>query len=190
MTELLAELSLLENAAAANLSMAQGRYNMAERIGRVLGDQFLMVDSDGDYFAQENRDEYHAVFRNNTTGEEAVVTITPLVGEDGVVVNHAELIVGVPTNSKEDRKRINDAVVSSVAREVPDFKLPCSGQYGENTNAEAQRTGNISAVSDGEEQARTQCSRTGVSHQGITLTNPGTRVSSAKEASSGLKQQE
>lgn len=190
MTELLAELSLLENAAAANLSMAQGRYNMAERIGRVLGDQFLMVDSDGDYFAQENRDEYHAVFRNNTTGEEVVVTITPLVGEDGVVVNHAELIVGVPTNSKEDRERINDAVVSSVAREVPDFKLPCSGQYGENTNAEAQRTGNISAVSDGEEQARTQCSRTGVSHQGITLTNPVTRVSSAKEASSGLKQQE
>ena len=183
LTELLSELSLLENAAASNLAMAQGRYNMAERIGRVLGDQFLMVDQDGDYFAQENRDEYHAVFRNHTTGEEAVVTITPLVGEDGVVVNHAELVVGVPTNSQEDRDHINNAVVSQVAQEVPDFKLPCSGQYGENTNAEAHRTGNISAVSAGDEQVRSQCSRTGVSHQGVTLSNPVTRASNTDQSS-------
>lgn len=189
LSELLGELSLLENAAATNLSMAQGRYHMVERIGRVLGDQFLMVDQDGDYFAQENRDEYHAVFRNPTTGEEAVVTITPLVGEDGVVVNHAELIVSVPTNSQEDRDRINNAVVSQVAQEVPEFRLPCSGQYGENTNAEAHRTGNISAVSAGYEQVRSQCSRNGVSHQGVMLSNPVTRISPTEEHTSGTTQQ-
>lgn len=184
LSELIGELSLLENAAATNLSMAQGRYNMAERIGRVLGNQFLMVDQDGDYFAQENRDEYHAVFRNSTTNEEAVVTITPLVGEDGIVVNHAELIVGVPTNNKEDRERINSAVVSQVAQEIPEFKLPCSGQYEENTNAEAHRTGNISAVSDGDEQVRSQCSRNGVTHQGVTLSNPVVRVSDKERTTS------
>lgn len=190
MTELLGELSLLENTAATNLSMAQGRYNMVEHIGKVLGEQFLMVDQDGDYFAQENRDEYHAVFRNNTTKEEAVVIITPLVGKDGVVVNHAELIVSVPTNNQEFRKYINDIVVSQVARDVSDFKLPCSDQYGENTNAEAHRTGNISAVLAGDEQVRSQCSKTGISYQGVTLSNPVTKISSVKEVSSVLNQQE
>lgn len=189
LTELLGELSLLENAAAANLSMAQGRFNMVERIGRVLGDQFLMVDQDGDYFAQENRDEYHAIFRNPTTGEEAVVTITPLVGVDGVVVNHAELIVDVPTNSKEDRDRINNAVVNQVAQEVPEFKLPCSDQYGENTNAEARRTGDISAVSAGDDQVRSRCSMNGISHQGAMLSNPVTRVFPTESQASDTIQQ-
>ena len=183
LTGLMEELSLLENAAASNLTMAQGRFSMAQRIGSVLGDQFLMVDQDGDYFGQENRDEYHAVFHNPTTGEEAVVTITPLIGEDGIVVNHAELIVNVPTNDPKERSLINDAVVRQVAREVEGFQLPCSGQYEERTNDEARRTGNISAVSNGDEQVRSQCSRTGVTHHGVSLSNPVVRATSTAQNS-------
>lgn len=187
---LLTELGLLENAAAANLAMAQGRYNMVERIGEVLGDQFLMDEADGDYFAQENRDEYHAVFRNPNTGTEAVVTITPLIGEDGVVVNHAELIINEPDNDPNARAAINDAVVRQVAQEVEDFALPCSGQYGENTNQEAQRTGDISAVSEGNEQVRSQCGRNGVTYQGQRLTNPAVQTQTAAPSPSAAQEQE
>jgi len=189
LTGLLGELSLLENAAAVNLAMAQSRYSMAERIGRVLGDEYLMVDADGDYFEAENRDEYHARFRNSTTGEEAVVLITPLMGEDGVVVNHAELIVNVPTNDPQRRADINQAVVKRVAEQVEGFSLPCSGQYAAHTNDEARRTGDISAVSEGKSQVRSQCSQKGlVSKKGVTLINPAVTAAKSENCQSEVQQ--
>lgn len=181
MTEHLTQLSMLEHAAAANLLMAQRRYEMAVRIGEVLGESFLMTEQDGNFFGEQNRDEYHAAFTNPTTGETAVVIVTPLVGEDGIVVNHAELIVNTPTNSAEERQQINDTVARQVAQDVPGFKLPCSGQYGTETRTEAQRTGNISAVSEGNEQVRSRCGVTGATYQGRQLTNPAVSLTNTRQ---------
>ena len=181
LTAHLTQLSMLEHAAAANLLMAQRRYEMAVRIGEVLGESFLMTEQDGNFFGEQNRDEYHAAFTNPTTGETAVVIVTPLVGEDGVVVNHAELIVNTPTNSAEEREQINDTVTRQVARDVPGFRLPCSGQYGAASRTEAQRTGNISAVSAGNEQVRSRCGVRGITYQGRQLTNPAVSLTDARQ---------
>jgi len=166
------ELAMLENAAAVNLTMANERYQMAVRIGEVLGDSFLMDEQDGDYFASENRDEYHASFTNPDTGEQAVVVITPLLGNDGVVTNHAEVLVRTPDNNPDYRKEVNHAVVQNISRDIPDFQLPCSEQYAEHTNEEAERLGNISAVSEGMETVRSQCSLSGVDYHNRTVKNP------------------
>ncbi|GEM_PF-3107938 len=166
------ELAMLENAAAVNLTMANERYHMAVRVGEVLGDAFLMDEQDGDYFASENRDEYHASFTNPSTGEQAVVVITPLQGDDGVVTNHAEVLVHTPTNQPQRREEINQALVKEVARQVPGFSLPCSEQYGSRTNEEAERLGNISAVSEGQEAVRSQCSLSGMTYDRRTVINP------------------
>ncbi|MCM1131910.1 MAG: hypothetical protein NC340_00400 [Ruminococcus flavefaciens] len=150
----LEENALLENASHTNLAMARARVDMAEKIGDVLGDSFLMTEADGDYFKEEPREEYHAVFLNPQTLEEAVVVINPEPDENGVVTNHAEVIIKTPSNNAEDRRRINDTIVRNVAQQVEGFNLPCSEKYGLRTNEEAERLGNISAVSQGQEIAR------------------------------------
>jgi len=170
--DFISELALLENTAETNLAMARSRLSMAERIGQVLGDHFQMDEQDGDYFASENRDEYHASFTNPATQEQAVVVITPIMEDNGIVTNHAEVLVSTPSNSPDYRQEVNRAVVQDISRDVPDFKLPCSEQYAEHTNQEAERLGNISAVSEGREAVRSQCSISGTAYNRQHVTNP------------------
>lgn len=161
MTSLLAELNLLQNAAADNFAMAQGRFGLAERIGQVLGDEYQMVDADGDFFSREPRDEYHARFYNPETRQTAVVVITPLVGEDGRVTNHAEVLVDTPTNDTGFCESLSEAVAARMQKTDAGFKLPCSGAYGAEVGQEARRMGDISAVSEGVQTARSVHAVTG-----------------------------
>src|SRR5699024_8868686 len=92
------ELIQVENAAHTNVAMSLNRYTLASQIGMILGDQYQMLDADGDYFGEENRDEYHAIFVNPVTGDQAAVVITPIYGEDGIVTNHVEVIIGNADN--------------------------------------------------------------------------------------------
>ncbi len=173
----LSELAMLENAAETNLAMARSRLSMAERIGEVLGENFMMDEQDGDYFASENRDEYHASFTNRDTKEQAVVVITPIMEENGIVTNHAEVLVSTPENNPHRRREVNDAVVRNIAQDVPDFKLPCSEQYAVHTNEEAERLGNISAVSEGRDDVRSHCSTAGVTYNRQNVSNPAAGLS-------------
>lgn len=154
LTSLLAELALVQNAGADNFTMAQARFGLAQRIGALLGDDYQMVEQDGDFFRREPNDEYHAVFRNPETGMTAVVVITPEVDGNGRVTNHAELLVDTVSNDPALNASVNQAVVEGLQESHEDFALPCSGQYGDKTGAEAQRMGDISAVSAGSSAAR------------------------------------
>lgn len=162
---LMEELTLIENAAHTNVAMSVSRYEMAEKIGAILGEDFQMIDSDGDYFGEENRDEYHAIFENPVTGDQTAIVITPIPGEDGTVTNHVEVIVGNADNNPVTRQKINLAVQHKLsAQGLEQVSFPCSEKYGERTREEAARVGNIGAVTAGVTSARSSVSgRTAVS---------------------------
>lgn len=162
---LMEELTLIENAAHTNVAMSVSRYEMAEKIGAILGEDFQMIDSDGDYFGEENRDEYHAIFENPVTGDQTAIVITPIPGEDGTVTNHVEVIVGNADNNPVTRQKINLAVQHKLsAQGLEQVSFLCSEKYGERTREEAARVGNIGAVTAGVTSARSSVSgRTAVS---------------------------
>lgn len=182
--ELMEELTLIENAAHTNVAMSVSRYEMAEKIGSILGDDFQMIDSDGDYFGEENRDEYHAVFENPVTGDRTAIVITPIPGEDGTVTNHAEVIVGNADNNPVTRQKINLAVQRKLgAQGLEQVVFPCSEKYGDRTREEAARVGNIEAVTAGSVSARSSVSgNKTVSERAAASEN---RVMSGRAAASG-----
>lgn len=155
------ELLQVENASHTNFAMAVNRYTLTEKIGALLGENYQMIDSDGNYFAQENREEYHAIFQNPVTGDQAAVVITPVTGPDGIDANHVELIIGNADNNPVTRDRINAVIQNQLAQEgLIQGGFPCSQKYGARTAAEVQRVGNIHDVEAGKETAR--ASREGV----------------------------
>ena len=81
--------------------------------------------------------------------------ITPIYGEDGIVTNHAEVIIGNADNDPVTREKINEAVQSALQSEgLIEGAFPCYQRYGERTREEAERVGNIEAVSAGLSSAR------------------------------------
>ncbi|MDO4325829.1 MAG: hypothetical protein Q4E24_07340 [bacterium] len=155
------EVMQVENASHTNFAMAISRYQLAEKIGGLLGENYQMLDADGNYFLEENREEYHAVFQNPVTGDQAAVVITPVAGADGVDANHIELIIGNADNNPVTRERINAVIQRKLQEEgLIQGGFPCSGKYGDQTLEEVARVGNIRNVEDGVETAR--ASREGV----------------------------
>ncbi len=152
---LLEELALVENAAHTNVAMSLSRVQMAGKIGAILGESYQMVDQDGDYFAEENREAYHALFENPVTGDQAVVVITPVMGDDGTVTNYMELIVGNKDNNPVTREQMSAAVEAKLRQGgVQDVSFPCFNKYGDKTREECSRVGNIDAVAAGDEGTR------------------------------------
>lgn len=152
---LIEEVALVENAAHTNVAMSLSRMEMAGKIGAILGESYQMLDADGDFFSEENREEYHAIFENEVTGDQAAVVITPIMGEDGTVTNHIELIIGNADNNPVTRDKISE-VVAGKLREggMEGAAFPCSGKYGNKTREEVQRVGDLEAVAAGDESAR------------------------------------
>lgn len=154
---LIEELALIENASHINVAMSLSRFQTAVKIGEILGSEFEMVDSDGDFYREENREEYHAVYINPVTGDKVVVVITPVPDEAGVVSNHIELIAG---NSMD-----NDVVNRGTIHNVVSTKLEesgiqgmhlerCAGRHGDQLQQVIDRAGDIEAVAAGDESVR------------------------------------
>lgn len=149
------QLSLIENAAHINVAMSVSRYETARKIGRILDENYAMIDADGEFFAREDREEYHAIFQNPSTGDQIAVVITPILDEAGIVTNHVELIVGHTDNNPVTRDRIAREVAEKLRMSgVDGCSFPCSGRYGDATLQETVRVGDIEAVENGEEKAR------------------------------------
>lgn len=149
------ELVLVENAAHINVAMSLSRFETASKIGHILDENYEMIDSDGDFFSEENREEYHAIFQNPVTRDQMAVVITPLPDEAGVVTNHVELIVGNADNNPVTRDRIAQEVAEKLrASGVEGCAFPCARRYGDGTAQEVARVGNIAAVAAGKESAR------------------------------------
>ena len=141
------ELVLVENAAHIN--------ETASKIGHILDENYEMIDSDGDFFSEENREEYHAIFQNPVTRDQVAVVITPLPDEAGVVTNHVELIVGNADNNPITRDRmVNEVAEKLRGAGVEGCAFPCARRYGDGTAQEVARVGNIAAVAAGKESAR------------------------------------
>lgn len=149
------ELTLVENAAHINVAMSLSRFETASKIGNILDENYEMIDSDGDFFSEENREEYHAIFQNPVTHDQVAVVITPLPDEAGVVTNHVELIVGNADNNPVTRDRIAHEVAEKLRLSgVEGCSFPCARRYGDATAQEVARVGNIAAVAAGKETAR------------------------------------
>ena len=124
------ELALVENAAHINVAMSLSRFETASKIGHILDENYEMIDSDGDFFSEENREEYHAIFQNPVTRDQMAVVITPLPDEAGVVTNHVELIVGNADNNPVTRDRIAQEVAEKLrASGVEGCAFPCARRY-------------------------------------------------------------
>lgn len=131
---LIEELALVENASHINVAMSLSRFQTAVKIGEILGDEFEMIDSDGDFYCEENREEYHAVYVNPATGDKVVVVITPVSDEAGVVSNHIELIAGNSMDNDIVNRGTIHNVVSAKLREggIQDMHLErCAGRHGD-----------------------------------------------------------
>ena len=164
------EVLQVENASHTNFTMAVNRYTLTEKIGALLGENYQMIDGDGNYFAQENREEYHAIFQNPVTGDQAAVVITPVTGPDGIDANHVELIIGNADNNPVTRDRINHVIQSQLAKEgLIEGGFPCSQKYGERTAKAVERVGNIHDVEAGRETAR-------ASREGLKMPQGGRTV--------------
>ncbi len=150
------QLALVENAAHINVAMSVSRYDMAVKIGDILGDQYAMIDSDGEYFAREDRDEYHAIFENPATHDQVAVVITPILDEEtGVVTNHVELIVGNADNNPVTRDTMARTVAAKLRQNgVEGCAFPCAGRYGNKTAEEVARVGDMEAVEAGDATVR------------------------------------
>lgn len=149
------ELTLLEHTSHTNFTMAISRYQMADKIGEILGDNYHMIDCDGDYYSGENNQSYHAVFEDPITGNQAAVVVTPVYGEDGVVSNHIELIIGNADNNPITRERMSRQVAEALNAEgVLEGGFPCSGRHEGKEKEEIARVGNIAAVAEGKESAK------------------------------------
>lgn len=149
------QLALIENAAHINVAMSFSRYETAVKIGNILDSNYEMIDSDGDYFGQEDREEYHAIFQNPNTGDQVAVVITPIPDEAGIVTNHIELIVGNSDNEPVTRDRIARAVAEKLRTSgIEGCSFPCAGRFGDATPQEVARVGNIAAVEEGDEKVR------------------------------------
>ena len=150
------QLLLLENAAHINVAMSVSRYETASKIGAILDDNYEMMDADGEFFAREDREEYHALFQNPVTRDQVAVVITPIPDEGGVVTNHIELIVGNADNNPVTRDRIAQEVAEklrSAGLEGCSFAA-CSGRYGDHTPQEVARVSDMTAVERGDEKVR------------------------------------
>lgn len=149
------QLALVENAAHINVAMSVSRYETAARIGNILDSNYEMIDADGEFFAREDREEYHAIFQNPVTGDQAAVVITPVLDEAGVVTNHIELIVGNADNNPLTRDRIAREVAERLQAEgVEGCSFPCARRFGDGTLREVARVGDIAAVEAGDEKVR------------------------------------
>lgn len=151
------ELALVENASHTNVAMSLSRYQTAVKIGRILGEEFHMLDADGDFYGEENREEYHAVYVNSTTGDTVVVVITPVPDESGVVSNHIELIAGSGMdNDLGNRHMIHRKVSEKLkAGGVREINLEqCADRHGANVRQVIETAGNIAAVAAGDEHVR------------------------------------
>lgn len=149
------QLALIENVSHINVAMSVSRYEMACKIGEILGDSFAMVDSDGEYFAEEDREEYHAIFENPVTHQQIAVVITPIADETGAVSNHVDLIVGNLDNDPIKRDRMTRQVATQLNDSgVENCKFPCASRFNEQTSQEVARVGDIEAVQAGDEKTR------------------------------------
>lgn len=149
------QLALIENAAHINVAMSLSRFEVATKIGDILGDEYSMIDSDGEFFGREDRDEYHAIFQNPNTNDQVAVVITPILDDAGIVTNHIELIVGNADNNPLTRQRIADAVAEKLRTSgLEGCAFPCARRFGDDTGQEVARVGNINAVEVGDETAR------------------------------------
>lgn len=149
------QLALVENAAHINVAMSVSRFDAASKIGNILDENYEMIDSDGEYFAREDREEYHAIFQNSVTGDQVAVVITPIPDETGVVTNHIELIVGNADNNPVTRDRMANEVAGKLRNSgVEGCSFPCARRYGDDTLREVSRVGNIAAVETGDESVR------------------------------------
>ena len=157
MRSLIQELALVENASHINVAMSLSRYQTAVQIGEILGEEYQMEDSDGDFFREENREEYHAVYRNELTGDRVVVVITPIPDEAGVVQNHIELIADNGMDNDSDNRTMIHNIVSRKLRDsgIQDMHLEsCAGRHGSRTQEVLNRAGDIQAVAAGDESVR------------------------------------
>lgn len=149
------QLALVENAAHINVAMSVSRYETAAKIGSILDSNYQMIDSDGEFFGREDREEYHAVFQNPVTGDQVAVVITPIPDENGVITNHIELIVGNADNNPITRDRITHEVAEKLrASGVEGCSFPCARRFGDETAQEVARVGDIAAVESGDEKVR------------------------------------
>lgn len=149
------QLALVENAAHINVAMSVSRYETATKIGNILDSNYEMIDSDGEFFGREDREEYHAIFQNPITGDQVAVVITPIPDDSGVVTNHIELIVGNADNNPVTRDRIVREVAEKLRMSgVEGCSFPCARRFGDSTAQEVARVGDISAVECGDEKAR------------------------------------
>lgn len=149
------QLALIENAAHINVAMSVSRYENAEKIGSILDSNYEMIDSDGEFFGREDREEYHAIFQNPNTKDQVAVVITPIPDDAGVVTNHIELIVGNADNNPVTRDRIAREVAEKLRISgVEGCSFPCARRFGDNTAQEVARVGNIAAVESGDENVR------------------------------------
>lgn len=154
---LMEELALIENASHINVAMSLSRYQTAVKIGEILGNEFEMIDSDGDFYREENREEYHAVYINPVTGDKVVVVITPVPDEAGVVSNHIELIAGNSMDNDIVNRGTIHNVVSAKLQEggIQDMHLErCAGRHGDQLQQVIDRAGDIEAVAAGDESVR------------------------------------
>lgn len=149
------QLALIENAAHINVAMSVSRYETAAKIGNILDSNYEMIDSDGEFFGREDREEYHAIFQNPNTGDQVAVVITPILDESGIITNHIDVIVGNADNDPVNRDRIWGEVTAMLEISgVKGCSSPCAGRFGYATSQEVARVGNIAAVENGDEKAR------------------------------------
>ncbi len=164
------QLALVENASQSNVAMSISRYRTAVKIGEILGEQYHMIDSDGEYFGTENREEYHAVYENPNTGDRVALIITPVMDpKTGVVQNHIDLLVGNANNDPLDRARISRAVAQSLRNSgaVENCSFPCSDRFGNQTPEEAERAGDIAAVERGDQRVRVRVPNVNTGNQPV-----------------------
>ena len=149
------QLALVENAAHINVAMAVSRYETAVKIGDILDSDFELTESDGEYFAREDREEYHASFQNPVTGQRAAVVIAPeLDKETGVVRNHIDVLIGNVDNDPVKRREVRTAVEQRLQNEVEGCHFPCAERFGDGTIQEVERVGDIAAVEAGDVKVR------------------------------------
>ena len=149
------QLALIENAAHINVAMSVSRYETAAKIGNILDSNYEMIDSDGEFFGREDREEYHAIFQNPNTGDQVAVVITPIPDESGIITNHIDVIVGNADNDPVNRDRIAREVAEKLrVSGVEGCSFPCARRFGDETSQEVARVGNIAAVEDGDEKVR------------------------------------
>ena len=171
---LIEELSLVENASHINVAMSLSRYQTAVKIGEILGDEYEMIESDGDFFATENNEEYHATFVNPLTGDAVVVVITPVPDEAGVVANHIELIA---TNGMDNNDLNRVHIHDIVSRKLKDKGIPgmnlgnCADRHGDRIQEVIETAGNIQDVADGKE-----CVRVGVPQRENNVSNETAQI--------------